>query len=163
VLTIDTFIEKSLKHPKSYFRYLLESIIDEQITDIRDELKSPLMGEFNPELLVEEINFTSKENQQKKLKVLFDQLNTERYRVKKEIQKNQESLIELLKIIDYLEQLKVKFFILYKSNKLIKIKFFINEIDDKMILLKNYSIALSFKGVNLLEIERIYRIEIKGY
>ncbi|SFV63388.1 hypothetical protein MNB_SV-12-376 [hydrothermal vent metagenome] len=185
-LTTDGFINKSLSMPTSFFIYSLESIIDEQISDVRKLLREESLTRVEPELM-DEIASTIKQINRKedwfsrffysilgierdvgahkrRLKSLLDLLDSDANQLKIDIKKNRESSKRVVEILDYLQELKEKLLILNKNNNLIKNKIFIKEIEGKIQILKDYSIALSLREVNLLEIEKIYQIiKIKGY
>jgi hypothetical protein len=184
-LTTDEFINKALSLPTSFFSYSLESLIDTEISDVKELLKEDLVR-VEPELtdeigtLIDKI--TQKEHRvieffynilgiekdidgyRRRLKYLFDFLQTKVNRLEIDINDTINSSKKVKKTLKYLEELKRKLLDLYKINKLIKNKIFIKEIEGKILLLENYNIALSLREVNLLEMKKIYKIiEIKGY
>ena len=171
MLSIPIFIKKAQEHPNSYFLYMLETLIDEQVIYLSNDLESKKLWDKNPTLL-KELELTLKKIQQKeswlqkllklfiplnyikkthkkKLTVLLDQLNVNIYHLEQDIQKNKEIIKNITNTLNYLEQLKVG---------LSHNKFFINEIDDKIIILKGYNLTLSLKEVNLLELKKVYQI-----
>ena len=171
MLSVDEFINKVEKHPLSFFRYSLESIIDEYISTVRDslnhkflwELDSTLMSDIqtivknmhkrrNPlwTLLSFFLPLDDKEEQnKKKLHVLLDNMNTDKYRLTMELEKNKEALESVSKSLEYLKLLK---------NKLDDNKFLIKEIDDKIVLIEGYELSLSLRKINFLELKKIYEI-----
>ncbi|NEW60506.1 hypothetical protein GSY74_04350 [Sulfurovum sp. bin170] len=185
-LTTDRFINKSLSMPTDYFIYSLESIIDEQISDVRELLRVESLTRVEPELMDEiastikqinkKVGWFSKffhnifgierdiETPKRRLKALLDLLHSDTNRLAIDIKKSRDNDKKVIKILDYLQELKSKLLIIDKNNNLNKNKIFIKEIEGKIQLLKGYSIALSLREVNLLEIEKIYKIiKIEGY
>ena len=178
--SIDKFITKSLSMPTSFFVYSLESIIDEQISDVRESLQNESLLRVESDLMAE-IESTLKniyqkpniftqffynilgldrdiEGYKRRLKYLLDELQTDSNRVDIDIRENRDHIQKIEEILDYLKELKEKILIKDKNKLLIK------EIKDKIQLLEKYSIALSLREINLLEIKKIYKkIEIKGY
>ena len=178
--SIDKFITKSLSMPTSFFVYSLESIIDEQISDVRESLQNESLLRVESDLMAE-IESTLKniyqkpniftqffynilgldrdiEGYKRKLKYLLDKLRTDASRVDIDMRENRDHIQKIEEILDYLKELKEKILIKDKNKLLIK------EIKDKIQLLEKYNIALSLREINLLEIKKIYKkIEIKGY
>jgi len=173
---IDQLIEKSLNNPK-YLRYWLDSIMDEQISDVKASLKKPMIWESNPHL-IQEISQTlqdirekpywlqkifdnlfaikrNKKKFEKRLHVLLDKLQTDRYKTDREYETTNNERLKVSKILLDLKELRVRFNA-YKNND-----FFLKEIDDKIALIETYKIALLFRENNLLEIKKIYKT-IKG-
>ena len=177
MISVQEFITKIKQHPKNYFSYMLESLIDEQISYLYADLDSETLWGKNPTLLTEieanlkKINiknswFTKiftmfspikKEDEiyKKKLRILLDDLKVEIYNLKQKIQDNKDALHSISLTLNYLQKLK---------NELSPNRFFIKEIDDKIILLEGYNLTLSFKEVNLLELQKVYQLmNIKDY
>jgi hypothetical protein len=174
----DQLIEKSLNNPK-YLRYWLDSLIDEQISDVKASLKEPMIWESNPHL-IQEISqtlkdihkeprwvqkifdniFAIKRNKhkfKKRLQILLDRLQTDRYKIDKAYKTTYNQQLKVSKILLELKELRVKFDA-HKNSDI-----FLKEIDDKISLIETYKIVLLFREKNLLDIEKIYNaIKIKG-
>ena len=171
MLSVQKFIKKVQEHPNSYFLYMLETLIDEEINYISNDFESKNLWDKNPTFLTE-LETTLKKIQQKeswvqkllklfiplnptkkvhtkKLTVLLEQLKMNIYHLDQEIQKNKKRMKSITNTLEYLEQLKIGL----SDNK-----FFIKEIDDKIILIKGYNLTLSLKELNLLELKKVYQI-----
>jgi hypothetical protein len=185
-LSTDEFIKKAFSLPTSFFIYSLESIVDEEIFDVRELLREEDLLRIEPELIDEIVLLISKiakgENWFKKffynlfgievdvnsyrrrLKYLFDLLYSDANRLREDIENSKDSSRKVEKILNYLQELNIKLLKTDKNNKLNKKIIFIKEIEGKIRLLENYTIALSLREVNLLEMKKIYKImELKGY
>lgn len=172
MLNIERLIQKSVDNPK-YLSYWLESFINEKISDVRSSLQEPMIWENNL-YIIEDIksllkNYNKKQNIikslfysifaieetnniEKQLKILFDKLNTDRYKIETKYKTIKEEKKKISNMLNTLKILRIEF-TKYQNND-----FYLNEIDDKMILIKNYYTALLLKEKNLLEIKRLYNI-----
>jgi len=79
MLSVQKFVKKVQEHPNSYFLYMLETLIDEEINYISNDSESKKLWDKNPSLLTE-LETTLKKIQQKeswvqKLLKLFIPLN----------------------------------------------------------------------------------------
>ena len=171
MLTVDEFITKVETHPLSFFRYSLESIIDEYISTVRDSLSHKFLWELDSTVMsdiqktVKNIHKRrnplwtllsfflplddTKEQNKKKLHVLLDNIHTDKYRLTMELKKNKEALERVSTSLEYLQLLK---------NKLDDNTFLIKEIDDKIVLIEGYELALSLRKINFLELKKIYEM-----
>jgi hypothetical protein len=180
MLSINEFIDKVEEHPLSFFRYSLESIIDEHISMVRDSLSHRFLWELNTTLIIDIqktvknihkkrnvllklLSFflpldNHKEQEKKNLRILLDSINTDKYHLKIEIEKNKKALLSISQSLEYLERLKDKFLSRQENNEFYENKFFIKEIDDKIVLIEGYKLSLSFRKVGFLELKKVYEI-----
>lgn len=168
-MDIDTFVEKSLKSPPSYFRYLLESIVDSFVQKVRDHLKQVDILEEENSAIEETAKVLADlrkpdttlwadllgielpgSNRYKQLSIIQDKLQTILNRLNIEINTLEKDIEKINQVLDYLVNLKVKF----ETHK----KHYSNEIDDKIVLLEGYELSLKLRYTALLERKKIYNL-----
>lgn len=174
MLTVQEFVHKTKKNSTDYFHYMLEILIDNQITYVREE--DSLFKDIDPHLFYElEKNIKkiktkqsffmrflsmlipiedNKKTQRKQLTILFDKVNLNIYKLNQALSQNKKVTTSLSNTLDYLQVLKNEFL---KDTHLSKDTFYVKEIDAKIFLLKGFTLTLGFQEVNLLELKKVYQ------
>lgn len=146
VLDIDTFVERALTHPSSYFFYLLESLIEQPVQKIREELKKSTDVEKSELEAFLKLNWDST---QERL-VWRDNVQTSLNRLTQEMKRIEKELKNMNNILNFLTRLRIKFL----SRK----EQFSKEIDAKITLLGGYELSLQLQLTNLIEQKKLYNL-----
>jgi len=176
-LDINEFAKKSIIYGIDYFLYSLNSLIDDKIKIVKQDLDNSI-NDFNLELIEDiatrltklrkkESSFikfistvigidANSSRQKDRLRVLLDTLDIEFNKLEKSIKENSKEIEDLNIVVDELRELKSRFIYLSREQNVKRLNFYLNEIDEKVKILEAYIYTLLLKEVNLLKQKEIY-------